>query len=98
MGACMGMFHLIKQMLGYEAASAFSIQVKEIFDHFQHHERVRHTLKLHCSRHHEEHGAFSNLFSGFAIQQKPFCRSWPAKFQGQNNGAGLAQGCAINQR
>lgn len=64
--------------------SCFSIfsSGKEMFNHFQHHERVRCTLKLHCSRHHEEYGAFPNLFSGFAKTKKGFLQKLASPIPG----------------
>lgn len=70
MGACMGMFHLIKQMVGYAAAPVLLSSAKGMFDHFGHHERVRCTLTLHCSRHCGEREALSKLFLGFLQSDK----------------------------
>ena len=71
MGGYVGTFHLIKQMLGYAAAPALLSSGEGMFDHFGHHERVRRTMTLHCSRQHGEHGAFSKLlFLGFLQSDK----------------------------
>lgn len=70
MGCCMGTFHPIKQVLGYAAAPALLSSGEGMFDHFGHHERLRYTLTLHCSRHHGEHGTLSKLFLGFLQSDK----------------------------